>query len=182
MGTRGAYGFRLNQKDYITYNHFDSYPSGLGNEILKAARKIARDIPGAKEKVARLKLVTDKNPPTTEEIKKLAKYTDITVSSKLPSEWYVLLRNIQGQIEEHLESGYMIDSAGFLSDSLFCEWAYIINLDDETLEVYKGFNQNPKAAGRYAGLRDDHEFNGVVLLEAIPLTKLSKDLNKFEKT
>ena len=30
MGTRGAYGFRINDKDKVTYNHFDSYPDGFG--------------------------------------------------------------------------------------------------------------------------------------------------------
>ena len=35
MSTRGVYGFRKNNTDKITYNHYDSYPSGLGNVILK---------------------------------------------------------------------------------------------------------------------------------------------------
>ena len=34
MGTRGAYGFHYNGQDYITYNHYDSYPTGLGHAMI----------------------------------------------------------------------------------------------------------------------------------------------------
>lgn len=36
-----------------------------------------------------------------------------------------------------------IDRLEFAGDSLFCEWAYVIDLDRSRLEVYKGFNQEP---------------------------------------
>ena len=35
MGTRGLYGFRKNGVDKVTYNHWDSYPDGLGKQILR---------------------------------------------------------------------------------------------------------------------------------------------------
>ena len=44
------------------------------------------------------------------------------------------------------------DNEAFLYDSLFCEYAYIINLDTGNLEFYKGFNTNPKGKGRYVKL------------------------------
>ena len=42
----------------------------------------------------------------------------------------------------------MIDSRNFLKNSLFCEWAYIINLTEKQLEVYKGF-QSVNNTNRY---------------------------------
>ena len=35
MGTRGVFGFHKNGVDKITYNHYDSYPTGLGEEVVK---------------------------------------------------------------------------------------------------------------------------------------------------
>ena len=40
MGTRGICGFRFDDKDYLAYNHFDSYPSGLGVEIAEICKVV----------------------------------------------------------------------------------------------------------------------------------------------
>lgn len=34
MGTRGYVVYRLRGRHYITYSHWDSYPTGLGRKIL----------------------------------------------------------------------------------------------------------------------------------------------------
>lgn len=40
------------------------------------------------------------------------------------------------------------DASSFVSEGLFCEWAYIINLDNRSLEIYSGFHA-PQGQGRY---------------------------------
>lgn len=40
MGTRGFIVFRVKGKDVAFYNHYDSYPTGLGNEIIKFIRSL----------------------------------------------------------------------------------------------------------------------------------------------
>lgn len=44
-------------------------------------------------------------------------------------------------------------SLEFAADSLFCEWAYVLDLDRNTFEVFEGFNEKPLAEGeRFAFL------------------------------
>jgi hypothetical protein len=70
-------------------------------------------------------------------------------------DWYGLLaggvRNtidpfVDGRIE------HLPDDHEFLADSLFCEWAYVLNLAERVVECYRGVNQEPGGPGRYAGL------------------------------
>ena len=68
----------------------------------------------------------------------------------------------------------------FLINSLFCEYAYIINLDSKMLEIYIGFNKNPNEKGRYANIKYDindryNEFYGVKLYKEIPLQDLFEE-------
>lgn len=151
MGTRGAYGFRVDGKDYISYNHFDSYPSGLGVDILAQAKSlIARKggIEALKKQVRKIRLVTNATPPTPEDIKRCEPFTDLSVSERSTSDWYCLLRKAQGRLDALVRCGVMMDSSAFLTDSLFCEYAYIINLDDGTLEFYMGFNEGSLRNGK----------------------------------
>lgn len=40
-------------------------------------------------------------------------------------------------------SGMLENSLEFAADSLFCEWAYVIDFDERSYEVYQGFNKTP---------------------------------------
>ena len=78
----------------------------------------------------------------------------------------------------------MIDKQDFLHDSLFCEWAYIINLTDNILEVYTGF-QKEKPKGRYSEVAPSSDYNippyyAVGLLATYPLDKCPSEFSKEE--
>lgn len=186
MGTRGAYGFFVNGMEKVAYNHWDSYPSQLGASILAYCQKTKFEDMAITAN--RIILVDGNSQPDKASIKRYKEMgsLDEGVGNQTENDWYCLLRGIQGDISA-FDRGFlhMIDGHTFLADSLFCEWAYIINLDTQKLEVYKGFNKDPKAPGRYASLKDGgHEFDdndgkgkysyyGVVLLGEIPLAEIN---------
>jgi len=137
MGTRGAWGFRKDNIDKIAYNHYDSYPSGLGETIKHFIVK--HSIEELEKTFYRIILIDGNTPPNEEQIKQCSKFLDLGVSNKTKQDWYCLLREAQGNPEAYVNDlVYMVDSAAFLKDSLFCEWAYIINLDTKRLEIYEG--------------------------------------------
>jgi len=186
MGTRGALGFFKNAEHKVTYNHFDSYPEGLGLQVLEFCKK--HSVSQMNKMFKEIELVDRNSKPTKEQRAKIPdEAIDLAVSEQSEDDWYCLLRNAQGDLEAYGEIGFMIDNHNFLYDSVFCEWAYIINLDEEMLEIYKGF-QNKKPAGRYSHIKpDENGYYAVSLvmeyaLESLPENaKFLKDLIKEEE-
>jgi hypothetical protein len=176
MGTRGAIGFFINGKEKVTYNHFDSYPSSLGNDLMEFLKEC--DLNKLKEAAENIILVKSDSIPTAQQIKECENFLNLNVSEQSETDWYCLLRETQGTLKPYYENNlkYMIDNQNFLYDSLFCEWAYIVNFDSNMLEIYKGFNKNSKAEGRYANKREDKnkEYFGVELLSSIKLDLMKK--------
>jgi len=186
MGTRGALGFFIDGKTKATYNHFDSYPDGLGKDVVEAVRRIlsdpARGLDWLKVKARAIQLWPDHTPATPELIERLKPYADTSVSTRDLSEVYVLTRRMQGDIEAYLSAEFMEDGGeSFMGDSLFCEYAYIINLDEGVLEFYKGFQSQPHEKGRYASLpyekshRQDRQYYPVALVGTFPLDAIPED-------
>jgi hypothetical protein len=150
----------LGGKDYLEYNHFDSYPSCLGKKVVKAwgALKKAYSIKEIRAKVSALRFVKQSDVPSKADVEHFQKFADSQVNNG--EGWYSLLRNRQGDIAGILEGGVLIDAEGFINDSLFCEWAYIINLDDNKFEVYRGFQTEPHKKGRYANNAPEKRASG----------------------
>jgi len=179
MGTRGAVGFLSNGIEKITYNHFDSYPEGLGNGVLNFLHTII-NFEELKIKVNNIILIDEKVEPTIKQIKQCiaAKTVDMEASEQSYKDWYCLLRHAQGNLEKYIEVRLMPDSKDFLLDSLFCEWAYIINLDTNKLEIYEGFNEDQNGKGRYASQHrelDGNHHYGVKLIYEVDLFNLPKE-------
>ena len=180
MSTRGAYGFRIHQTDKITYNHWDSYPTGFGVDVLTFIRNTP--ITELKTIAEKIVLIQSNGCPTYGQKEKYRKYADLSVAEQSLNSWYCLLRKSQGDLGAYKEGLiHIIDSKEFLFDSLFCEWAYIINLDTNNLEIYKGFNNDPTSSGRYANksVHDDKAYYGVALISEIPLIDIGK-MNKVK--
>lgn len=171
MGTRGIYGFIVDGVEKIGYNHSDSYPSWLGTRILNELR--SSDIKELADRARRLQVIEDESRwPTPEQISEVIAKTGTPNGDS--RDWYWLLRDTQGDLEMTLRSGYVIDYADFARDSLFCEWGYLVNFDTGFLEIYKGFQTEPHAEGRFSALPalDGTEYYPVRLIAAYSLGEL----------
>lgn len=175
MGTRGLYGFRKDGIDKTTYNHYDSYPGSLGCSV---AELCAFATPEMLEKIYdSIVLIDEDVPPTPEQIKQCvdAGYYDSSVSNQSKQDWYCLLRNLQGELEEYKKNAtagrttFMADNRDFIKDSLFCEYAYIINLDTQKIEFYVGFQHGPQPGNRYGEEPDENGYYPCRLALEIPL-------------
>lgn len=152
MGTRGTIGVHIDGEDKFAYNHFDSYPEELGVNVLANVTAMMGDwgLEKIKIQARRLTLVDGEIPPTPEQLVSLAEFTVVRVGDQTGTDWYGVLRELQGKLTDYLTVGYMEGANNFIKESLFCEWGYILNLDEGVLEVYKGFQDIPHTKGRYA--------------------------------
>lgn len=194
MGTRGLLAFAHDGEIKGAYNHFDSYPSGLGHAVAQFVAKLPQneiDEAGVqyadlKSKFKDLVAVSEDEKPTEDQKLALLKYFSPQVSTGSSDEWYALLRDTQGDPQAFLDAGFYIDGIGFAKDSLFCEWAYVIDLDREVVEVYKGFQNAPHASGRFAGGEGQESFGGtryypVKLVREVTFETLAKVPDYFEQ-
>ena len=183
MSTRGAVGFRYKKQDYVHYNHSDSYPSYLGLSVLNFIQ--GSSLEELQKIASQIVLVSEDETPTLSQIEELENNHCLDYFTE-KDDWYTILRPVQGNLNAYKNGlKFMIDGKDFLLDSLFCEYAYIINIDTQTLEFYSGFNQKSRSnRGRYANkqnLDNNKNFYGVCLISKYPLKDIleSKDLEFF---
>lgn len=126
------------------YGQWDGYPSGQGLVALNFLQNVNLD--EFREKIKQVKFLT------TEDLKLL---DDNTWKDTHPQ----LSRDICAHILQFVMDDYteFVNSVSFAGDSLFCEWAYVIDLDKNTFEVYNGFNQRPlDESERFYGIKPEN--------------------------
>lgn len=174
MGTRGTYGLYKGGVDKITYSHWDSYPTGLGKDVVKFIQRTS--IEELNQIFEKIILVDESAKATDEQIEECKDYVDLNVNTGTIDNWYCLLRKAQGTLEPYKKDlRYMIDSKDFIKKSLFCEWGYIINLDTNELEIYEGFQDNP-SNNRFKVTESEDGYYNCKLLKSIPLNEVSEEL------
>jgi hypothetical protein len=63
----------------------------------------------------------------------------------------------------------------FMKQSLHCEWAYFVNIDAGTFEVYKGFQREPHQLGRFADETQRSGYYPCALVAEFPLDDIPED-------
>jgi hypothetical protein len=151
MGTRNLTMVISNGETKVAqYGQWDGYPSGNGVIVLDFLTNTNLD-----EFKKKLNKVIFTNGNKEKEIQKWLKSIGCEngwmtgEQSKLYQKKYPYLTRDNGaNILQMIMDGeedeiWITDSTEFAGDSLFCEWAYLIDLDKNKLEVYEGFNNEP---------------------------------------
>ena len=188
MGTRSAVIIFQDGKAKGYYNQYDGYPSGVGTEVMKELKKIDKAKDGWKQftkNLKKVKLVDESERPSAAVQKKYAKagFYDERVSTRSTEDWYALLRELQGAgYLKAIMSGevqHMTNGTDFVKSSLFCEYAYVIDLDKMVIEFYRGFQHKSQPGNRFGMSQDDGYFPCAKIGQLV-LSGISKDERAVE--
>ena len=153
MTTRGLTGFRYKEKDKLAYNHADSHPDSLGLKVLRELRdvknwKTVRDRIGSLIPVPEQRRLDEHSSMAETEMRRA--FPDLKYRYK-PRNFYDLYQPLQGTLKPYMDGKlmFMPDSSDFINNSLFCEWAYVANLDSNKYEIWKGLQTKPDPDNRY---------------------------------
>lgn len=138
MATRGIKGFKLDGKYYGVYNYSDSCPQQLGKEMIEEARNALshNSIEIAKRNIRGLTQVDSEA------------FDEEGMYSRTQESEY--LSNVFSGKENTFHN-----EIGFIEDSLFCEYAYIIDFDDKKLMLFDGFQEDPQENNPFGTDKND---------------------------
>lgn len=155
------------------YGQWDGYPDGQGNTVLEFLSSLSES--------------STMNPPVEAFKENLmacswmeqADYDAIKNDPILAKEWIKRLPHLSRDTGAGVLAMVMKEplklrnSISFAGESLFCEWAYVIDFDANTFEVFKGFNHSPlKNGDRFYGWPTEGEYQPVRLVKSYPLDHL----------
>lgn len=160
MGTRHLIAVQIDGDYKIAqYGQWDGYPNGQGLDVLRFLRGTFAD-PDKEEKFTRgvrscrwIDEDTYKNRWVECGADPDSYLVSMDVSAEFKSRFPELSRDTGAKILALVGDTHGLllrNSIDFALDGLFCEWAYVIDLDARTLEVFKGFfNADPPAGQRF---------------------------------
>ena len=190
MGTRNLTMVIQDQQTRIAqYGQWDGFPDGQGITILtflqdtsniKKLKQIIPNIRFEKEQDIKDKKEFAKSLGSTNgclNYKQAALY-DIQYPLENPNLGAGVLNKL---LEYNISSEIiLVNSESFAQESLFCQWAYVIDLDKNTLEVYKGLNRlEISKEERFYDLNDPkNNYRPIKMVQSFSIDKLP-DQEKF---
>ena len=180
MGTRNITAVAIDNGYKIAqYCQWDGYPTGQGHTILEFLK--TADLDTFKRQVREKTFYG-----TSEQID--AAYAKFSKDGWMTFEQSIgyLSRDTGAKILEVVYNAsdpvMLCDSIDFAKDSLFCEYAYVIDLNRDVLEVYIGFNKEPLEPNSrfYTDEPKDGEYYPVRLFKEYSLHDLPEDFEELE--
>ncbi len=186
MGTRHLICVVKNGEYKVAqYGQWDGYPSGQGISVLNFLKTWNREQFEANlEKVSWLSEEESRQRWTecgADPDKEMVSLDIAGVhSEKYPENSRDTGAEILSIIQDHPVK--VVNSIDFANDSLWCEWAYVIDLDQNTFEVYTGFNHTPHEGERFSNFNksNSEEYHPIKLVKTYSLCNLPND-NEFLK-
>jgi len=190
MGTRHLTMVIHNHETKISqYGQWDGYPESQGVTVLSFLKE-KENIDKLKEILPKIRFENEQDIKEKEEFSKStgAKegWVNIPQADLYKQKYPLDSRDIGGAILKKLleyqneDEIVLVDAEGFAADSLFCEWAYVVDLDNNALEVYRGFNESRLTSkDRFYNLHKVHQrFYPIKILKIFSLDRLP-DREKF---
>lgn len=181
MGTRNLTAVKIDGAYKIAqYGQWDGYPSGQGVTALAFLHSMDRDAFMAKLRAATFVTRGDIDALNAEIREGRARGVDLMAEGQK----YGHFSRDRGaeilQIVADAEPGIKLqNNIGFAGDGLFCEWAYVIDFDAGTFEVFTGFGKDPldETERFHPSKNPDQETSGsgyqpVKLVKSWPLDQL----------
>ncbi len=140
MGTRNLTMVVLNKEIRVAqYGQWDGYLEGQGKTVAEFIQKRLSD----PDDLAKFRRKVDESVFVDDDT-----INERCRGKKCPANFSRdTAADILGMILDSPAGIELSNQQEFAGDSLFCEWAYLLDLDRETLEVYKGFNREPLPKG-----------------------------------
>lgn len=179
MGTNHMIGVVANNEFKVAqYGQWDGYPSGQGINVLEFL--INNDLERFKKKISQCEWIEDEQYvelwKSFEVDLKVEKFVDSDIADKFYDRYPQFNRSTGSNILKMIYDSYGLklkNSSDFVNYSLFCEWAYIIDFDKNTFEIYKGFNKEPLDKNeRFYNGNNKQEYYPVRLLKLFDINAL----------
>lgn len=170
MGTRNlTMVIHKGEAKVAQYGQWDGYPSGQGATALQFLK--TADLEEFKKKLEKIVFANEEQVEMINEQGAfetrpyLSRDLGADILNAINTGKFTRSEYQQGEggfkkvtTEVEVSIDYLIDQSTFAADSLFCEWAYVIDFDKGTFEVYTGFNKTPLEEGeRFKYLQDSKE-------------------------
>ena len=174
MGTRNLVAVYVDGEYKVAqYGQWDGYPEGQGALCLSFLRD-EMDETIFREQLKNVRFGNEKEMNSLFEEFGADPSGSISMSNydKLKEAYPELHRDTAAKILKLIQDGkvrFLKDDLEFAADGLFCEWAYVIDLDKRTFEVYTGFHKEPLTEkDRFYFLKEkEHgEYSGVHMVFA----------------
>lgn len=177
------------------YGQWDGYLEGQGLKIIKFLRKYLKKKDGFeifKKKLQYIAIYTEQRLNEAFNVCGIKEeWITMAQAETLRENYPALSRETGGDIFELIYGGEVKEtrlSLEFAKNSLWCEWAYVIDMDRKCLEIHGGFNQKPIGTANrfYSSVVSEEGYYPVKLLKIFTFEEiLNKDFlkqyNKFVK-